>query len=67
MSLLQKAAREVSLCQSQLAAPGADLQRAILEGCCLHIASSMVPGFIIRFHACPKAKPVSTFAEHAPI
>src|SRR5690606_5820584 len=45
MRLHQAATRLVSLGESKLAAPRAYLQRAILQGCCLHIAPSMVPDF----------------------
>ncbi len=49
MCLHQAATRLVSLGESKLAAPRAYLQRAILQGCCLHIASSMVPDFSMNY------------------
>ncbi len=44
MRLHQPAARFIGPRQGQLAAPGAYLQRANIQGCCLHTASSMIPG-----------------------
>ncbi len=41
----QTGARFIGLRERKLAAPCTDLQAANLQGCCLHIAPSMIPGF----------------------
>ncbi len=44
MRFNQPGACFIGLSESKLAAPSADLQAANLQGCCLHIVPSMIPG-----------------------